>query len=164
MQLLGADGEPVLQANISVTASTGLRDDRAVGLSCGFFRLEAGKRVIECFGAEDDRERIGVALLVDRAEAIGEVALGDREHPPRRRKLAPRLCGLTVDRGGLNPQRRKLCLRPRELAVQGVERQNRGSRSGRDRTVLLRQPLCVLPERGSGTGAARREHDGHRSE
>jgi hypothetical protein len=154
----------MLQPDVPVTALAGPRDDRPVGLRGGPFGLEAGERVVERLRAEHDRERIGVALLVDGTEARGQVALGDGKDLLGHRELAPRLYGLAVDRGGLRPKRRQLCLRPREPAVEAIERQNRGSRSRRDCAVLLRQPLGLLPERRSRTGAACRQRDAHRGE
>src|SRR5689334_5128130 len=113
----------MLQSDEAVTALTGLRNDRTVGLCGGFFRLQPCEGVVEGLCAEDDRQRIGVAaLLVDRTEPVGQVTLGDREDLPRDRELAPGLGGLAVDRAGPRAQRRQFGLRAREPAVECVER------------------------------------------
>src|SRR6478672_10673139 len=59
-------------------------------------------------------------------------------------------------------KRGELRLHVREAAVKRVERQHGRARSSRDRTVLLRQSLRLLPERRSRAGSARWEGNAHR--
>ncbi len=72
--------------------------------------VEARERLVEALRAEDDLERLDVALLVQQPEAGCELPLGDRDCRGARSRAA---CGQV---GALGPQRARGCGRARRVA------------------------------------------------
>ena len=142
-----------------------LLDHDAVLVGDPVERVEVAQRVGDRGGAEHDRQRVGVALLVEQLQAGGQRALrglervaGDAEPLAGSRELAPYL-------GRPDPQLDESRALAREARVERVELQHDPARASGQVGVLLRQPAnqwSPSRRRRSPPGPVRREQAGLR--
>jgi hypothetical protein len=112
-------------------------DERPVLLRGEAEAVDRGERVLERVRAQDDRERVGAALLVQRAEALRQAFLRgvqrdacDAQLPRDGRALAGHGVGAGAHLGGA-------ALRGPDLRLQRVELEHGRARSRRQRIVRV---------------------------
>ena len=142
-----------------------LLDHDAVLVGDPVERVEVAERVGDRGGAEHDRQRVGVALLVEQLQAGGQRALrglqrvaGDAQPLAGSRELAlsPRPSGSAA--------RRVACARARgaSRASRAPARPRASERPGRRSAASAREQWSPSPRRRSPPGPVRREQAGLR--
>ena len=119
-------------------------------------------RRVDRLGAEHDRDRVDLPLLVERPEPLAEPPLGDAQVAPGELEPEGHVGALAAYRGGAAPDRRELGAGAGELRLERVELEYRGARLRRERGVALAERLGAL--RGSAGADGRRSGDDRESD
>ena len=118
--------------------------------------IEARHRVVERRRPEQDRDRIRLAVLVERAQTAAELALRDAQVACDDRELAANLRLLCTQPIRARVKLRELDMRLRQSRIECVQAEERGVGLGRERLLTAPQLACVLRSRQRRTERHRR--------
>src|SRR5690242_10342447 len=114
--------------------------------------VECRHRIVQRLRAENDGERIGVTLLVQRAEVVAQMPLRDHESSLRCTDLLRKLELLRMELCGFRAKAHERLPRGGEVRVERIEIERRAVQTPRERVLLCAQ----APDARAGPGGCRR--------
>ncbi len=166
---LGARRELLLQPGEPGSRGPRPRDQHPVLPGREAEAVDRLQRVLERVRGEDHRDRVGAALLVQRAEALLEAAMGRVGRAPRDPQRRGDRRALALERGDARLRRGELGVCAPHLRLECIELEHGGARPGRERLVGTTKPVGLVRrlrsrrgEREAAEGRDRGDRQGHR--